>query len=121
MYAILIASAFHLPQCIFLNHLIGTINNFVEVIIDLLSSAVICKFIEDQGDMKSCTIAYGPGEACDNLSNHSLSSDSTVISDSVVISLPVLSQSRGMEYCYVVTASNGSFTAMVKGTFSTGN
>ena len=93
------------------------------MVIDLLLSAVICKFIEDHGNnMKSCTIAYGPGEACDNLiSNHSLITDSTVTFDSVVINLPVLSQSRGMEYCYVVTASNGSFTAMVKGTFSTGN
>ena len=92
------------------------------MIIDLLSSAVICKFIEDQDDnMKSCTIAYGPGEACDNLAGHGLASDTTVKSESVVINLPVLSQNSGMEYCYVVTASNGSFTAMVKGTFSTGN
>ena len=125
--AINFESSFHLLIIIssVLYFLIGTVNNFVQVIIDLLSSAVICKFTEDQGNnIKSCTIiAYGPGEACDNLSSltHGLASDTTVSSDSVVINLPVLSQSSVMEYCYVVTASNDSFTAMVKGTFSTGN
>lgn len=70
--------------------------------------------------MKSCSIAYGPTETCDNTVNHSRISNSTVTSDSVVINLPVLSESIGMEYCYVATASNGTFTAIVKGTFSTG-
>ena len=86
--------------------------------VDLLSAAAVCQFIDDQGKyMKSCSIAYGPAETCDH---HSHISNATVTSDSVVINLLVLSESIGMEYCYVATASNGTFTAMVKGTFSTG-
>ena len=91
------------------------------MIVDLLSSAVICKFINQQNNnVKSCTIAYGPGETCSNLSNHGLSSRTTVTPDSVVINLPELSQTDGILYCYLVTASNDSFTAVVEGMFSTG-
>ena len=101
---------------------LGTTNNFVRVIIDLLSAVVVCKFIEDQGNnMKPCSIAYEPIEMCDDLSvNHNLITNATVTSNSVSLNLPILSESIGKEYCYVVTASNGSFTAMVKGTFTTG-
>ena len=90
--------------------------------VDLLSATIVCQFIDDQGkNMKSCSIAYGPTtEECDNMAIHSHVSNTTSTSDSVVINLPVLSESIGMEYCYVATASNGTFTAMVKGTFSTG-
>ena len=104
--------------------LLGTTNNFIRVIIDLLSAAVVCQFIEDQGNnnCKSCSIAYGPVETCNNVSgNHTLISNTTVTSNSVVINLPILSENIGMLYCYVATASNGTFTAMVKGTFSTGD
>ena len=90
--------------------------------VDLLSAAIICQFIDDQGkNMKSCSIAYGPTtEECDNMAIHSRVSNTTFTSDSVVIHLPVLLDSIGMEYCYIATASNGTFTAMMKGTFSTG-
>ena len=105
----------------FLSLILGTVNNFVQVTVDLLSSAIVCQFIDDQGEnVKSCSIAYGPTEMCDNMVIHSSISNTTVTSDSVVINLPVLSKSIGMEYCYVATASNGTFIAMVKGTFSTG-
>lgn len=73
--------------------------------------------------MKSCSIAYGSAdysEMCDDMVIHSRIGNTTVISDSVVISLPVLSESIGIEYCYVATVSNGTFTAIAKGTFSTG-
>lgn len=104
--------------------LLGTTNNFVQVIIDLLSAAVICQFIEDQGsNIKSCSIAYEPVDTCDNLCvnlSASLIRNTTVASDSVVMNLPVLSESVVKEYCYVATASNGTLTAMVKGSFSTG-
>ena len=100
---------------------VGKSNNFVQVIVDLSSSSVICKFINQEANhLKSCTITYGPGENCDNLSNHGLRSDTTSTSDSVVIHLPGLAQARGMVYCYTITASNGTFTAMVMGAFSTG-
>ena len=102
---------------------LGTTNSFVQVIIiDLLSAAIVCKFIEDQGNnVKSCSIAYEPVEMCDNLSvNHSLITNATVTSNSVILNLAILSESIGKEYCYVVTATNGSFTAMVKGIFTTG-
>ena len=72
--------------------------------------------------MKSCSIAYAPTEMCDNVGIHSRHiSNTTVTLDTVTLSLPVLSESIGKEYCYVVTASNGTFTATVKGKFNTGN
>jgi hypothetical protein len=101
---------------------LGTTNNFVQVTIDLLSAAIVCQFIDDHGkNVKSCSIAYGPADAeCDNMVGHSHISNTMITLDSVVINLPVLSESIGMEYCYIATASNGTFTAIVKGTFSTG-
>ena len=100
---------------------IGRDNNFIEVIVDLQSSAIICKFINRQpNNLKLCSVVYGSGDTCDNLSNYGLGSDTTFTSESVIIHLPVLSQSTRMIYCYVVTASNDTFTAMFTGTFSTG-
>ena len=94
--------------------------------VDLLSAALSCRFTDDLGNnVKSCSIGYSPiaTEMCDNtdILGKNIISNTTATSDSVVvISLPVLSKSTGEEYCYVATASNGTFTAMVKGTFSTG-
>ena len=95
--------------------------------VDLLSAAIFCQFIDYQGNnVKSCSIGYAPIaiEMCDNMviHGHNVISNTTATLDSdvVVISLPVLSESTGEEYCYVATASNSTFTAMVKGTFSTG-
>ena len=89
---------------------------------DLLSAASICQFNEDQGEnVKSCSIAYAPMEMCDNVDIYNRHiSNTTVTLDIVILSLPVLSESIGKEYCYVATVSNGTFTAMIKGTFSTG-
>ena len=106
---------------------LGMTNNFVRVRADLLSAAVSCEFIDDDqsNNIKSCSIVYGPVENCNRLQfpiNHShvMLGNTTATSDSVVINLPVLSESIGKEYCYIVTANNGTFMAIVKGTFSTG-
>ena len=107
---------------------LGMTNNFVQVRADLLSAAFFCEFIDNNdqsNNLKSCSIAYGPVENCNRLQfpiNHShvMLGNTTAVSDSVVINLPVLSESIGKEYCYIVTASNGTFMAIVKGTFSTG-
>ena len=107
---------------------LGMTNNFVRVRADLLLATIVCEFIDNDdqsNNLKSCSIAYGPVENCNRLQlpiNHShiMLGNTTAASDSVVINLPVLSESIGKEYCYIVTASNGTFTAFVKGTFSTG-
>ena len=90
---------------------------------DLLSAASVCQFNEDQGEnVKSCSIAYAPMEMCDNVDTYSRRiSNTTVTLDTVILILPVLSESIGKEYCYVATVSSGTFTATVKGTFNTGN
>ena len=41
------------------------------------------------------------------------------LSNSVTIGLP-LEQDTEQDYCFSVTASNGTFTAIVEGTFKTG-
>ena len=101
-------------SCLFL----GTTNNFVDVIVDLPLSAFVCKFSDHEANTpKTCTVSYGPGESCDDLSR---SGQAAATSESVLVHLPALAQDSGSRYCYVVTASNGSFTAKVTGTFNTG-
>ena len=44
-------------------------------------------------------------------------------SDSVIIGLPFVNGLRSdrQSYCFVVNATNGTYTAMIRGTFNTGN
>lgn len=96
-------------------------NQFVNVEFDLLSSSVHCIFEQQTliGTDKSCSMVYGPGERCTNLSLSSRSQSTT--SHFVVIDYHLFSPPQNESvYCYVLTAFDGTLSASIEGTFSTG-
>lgn len=96
-------------------------NRFVNAEFDLLSSSVHCVFEQQTliSTEKSCSIVYGPGEQCTNLSQSSRNESSTTNSVIIDYQLPSPPQ-RESVYCYVLTAYYGTFSASIEGTFSTG-
>ena len=99
-----------------LSTFIGGINHFVRVDVVLTAKIVVCVFFNQQSNReKLCSIEYGPvGGDCRTSSQASRS-----LSNSVTVGLP-LEQDTEQDYCFSVTASNGTFTAIVEGTFKTG-
>ena len=98
--------------------------------IDLMSAAVVCTFINQQANdlsstTKTCSIVYNQSETCevdDMLRLSPIRQIAQDTSDNVKIGLPFVNRlhgSRGM-YCFVVNATNGTHTAMIRGTFDTG-
>lgn len=66
-----------------------------------------------------CSIMFGPDESCNNLPYRSQSSPTTL--STAIIDLITFPQLLNEDvYCFIVTASDDTFIAMVKGTFSTG-
>ena len=99
----------------------GSRNQFVNVEFDLLSTSVHCVFKQQTSSTeKSCSIVYGPGEQCTNLSQSSSSRPNGL--NSVVIDYPALPLPQNESvYCFVLTAYDGTFSASIEGTFTTGN
>ena len=86
---------------------------------DLLLSSVQCTFMQPSRNEKSCSIAYGPGEQCTNLSQTSERRERTL--NSVVIDYLVLPYLQNeSKFCSIVTASDGSLVARVERIFNTG-
>ena len=103
-------------------------NEFVTVTIDLMSAAVICNFQQSTSSSatKTCSIVYNQSETCevdDTLRLSQVRQIAQDTSDSVTIGLPFVSRLSGarQSYCFVVNATNGTYTAMIRGTFNTGN
>ena len=96
-------------------------NEVVNVEFDLLSSSVHCIFNKQTptGTDKSCSMDYGPGEMCTNLSLSSRSQSTTSNLVNIDYHLLPPPQSESV-YCYVLTAFDGTFSASIEGTFSTG-
>lgn len=78
--------------------------------------SVVCTFLNEKGVReKICSIFYGLlGSNCSSFSQASQS-----FSDTVTIGLP-LAEDEEREYCFTVTARNGTFTTILKGMFKTG-
>ena len=81
------------------------------------SYSVVCTFLnQNNGVEKTCSITYGPvGGNCKTFKQTS----QTLANDIVIVGLPL--EEIEQEYCFSVRASNGSFTAIVEGTFKNGN
>lgn len=79
---------------------------------DVIHSRVVCTFLTNSQHLKSCSLTYGEEDPCNDYSQTSWST-----SNVVTIGLPTLTQSL---YCYTLTASNGTYTVITKGTFVTG-
>lgn len=94
------------------------VNRFVDVDVKQSSYRVTCTFLYPKLsniNKNYCSILYGQlGGNC-----RTLSQASSKLSDIVTIGLP-LEEDLEMEYCFSVTASNGTFTAIVEGTFKVG-
>ena len=96
-----------------------TTNKFVEV--SQNSSSVVCMFKNWQnGSNSTCTIEYGTYNGCDD-NTHSIHilyiKTSSSNSDIVEIDVTDSPELPPTTYCFIVTATNGNFTAKVKGSF----
>ena len=96
-------------------------NTFISVVFDTVTNSIVCNFkFQTQNtrssNKKLCRIDYGPeGERCSSYSQTSQS-----ILDMVRIGLP-LQLSPTVQYCFTVTGSNSTHTAIVEGTFTPGH
>ena len=98
-----------------------TTNGFVNVTAFRNSSTIVCKFLNWQnGSNSTCTLhAYGSQNGCHSDENkhstHNIPHMKTSSSDShtVILDIADIDFQPSNVYCFVVTASNGSFTAEV--------
>lgn len=96
-------------------------NSYITVVIDNLSStSVTCKFLNIQtSSIKSCSIQYGPNTTCENLPYSSQVEQFT--NNTIDVILPPFPQfQKKTLFCFALTANNGKFTVVVKGTFHAG-
>ena len=98
----------------------GSTNQFVDVTFNPVTKTVTCFFLNlEEGTKKFCSIVYSVFS--ERLRCRKLQQNSTSLTDEVVMSLvPAHDQNDAPieYYCFTVTASNGTFTAVVEGSFS---
>ena len=100
-------------------NLIDTINKFFNVTFDLSSGAAICTFLNQrESTTKTCTLVYNQSESC-QLDTPDMSQTAQSASNVVRVSFPLISESTE-QHCFVVSASNGTYRAIIKGTLNTG-
>ena len=77
---------------------------------------VVCTFLKEQiSTNKTCVIVYGlVGSNC------STSSQRSGTSRNSTMTIYLLLENKSNKYCFSVTANNGTFQAIVEGTFKTG-
>lgn len=93
-------------------------NVYLDIVIDTSSAYIACKFInQSRTGIKSCEVTYGPGKSCQNLS---ISSYNTYNAFSTVfVEIPTI-MNEDRYFCFIVTASNDSFTVKVEELITTG-
>ena len=71
--------------------------------------------------MKTCTIMYNQSESC-QLDNLVMSQTAKTASNTVRVRFPFVNNLRDSTelHCFVVSASNGTYRAIVQGTLNTG-
>lgn len=99
------------------NIISGNSSLFVNMTVDTELSIFICHFLKQSNTSeKSCSIRYGPGESCNNLS-----STSQMNSTGNYLSLKLSLQPHvQLIYCFSVSARNGTNEIVTKGVFSAG-
>ena len=95
------------------------IDHFVDVSVDLASKTVTCLFHQQTESSENyCSIVYGPSrENCKPQNQRKIANRSTSGSN-IVLVFPTNDSEHFQpqeEYCFIVTASNGSFTAQIEG------
>ena len=90
------------------------INHFLAVEFDSSASTITCVFLNQQDNSgKSCSVVYGLCGENPHLSNQGVP---TSTSNSIILQLQFENQTE-TDFCYSVTASNGTFSAIVVGRF----
>ena len=75
---------------------------------------LVCTFLgqNDETSMVSCSVVYGP-YGCEQQTSMTTQLQGT--SSSNTVSIDILTIQEASEYCYVVNASNGTFSVLIKG------
>ena len=90
----------------------GCINQFVQVDYDAFASTLSCTFLKRQNSVKLCYVQYGP---CGQ--DLTMTDEGTTTFDVVPLNISVLS-GADETFCYIVMATNGSYTVLVEGSIS---
>lgn len=101
--------------------LLGISEYFVNVTVEIASSAVICVFHGlRKNHFKTCSVIYGTNKTCglNSLLSTCGKQSAKNVSNIVIVGLPLLQNDA--VYHYVVTASNGTYRALIQGKFSKG-
>lgn len=94
-------------------------NGFVETQFNSDTTSIICTFVNQQENLntqKFCSIQYGPGESCHNLSK---TSQRNSTDNKIVLRLSI-QHPEELTYCFSVTAGNGTHTVGIKEVFNVG-
>ena len=100
--------------------ILGSTNSLVQVEFDALLSSAQCIFMQPTRNEKSCSIVYGPGEDCSNLSLSSESGITTLNYVTIIEGLLIPQLQSGSKVCWMVTASDGPHIARVEGILTAG-
>ena len=94
------------------------IKEFVNIEFNQTASSIECSFHSQQeSTFKSCSVAFGLGEDCRNLSQSSSVNSTT--NNLVIVNLNIEQDSNDIElYCFHVTVTNGSLTVVTRKVFN---
>jgi hypothetical protein len=95
-----------------------SINEFVKIEFDALLPSIRCVFQQPRESEKLCSIIYGPGQQCTDLSLTSEGRDNNL--DSAVVVIDNLHLQNESLFCSIVTASDGTWTASIEKIFHMG-
>jgi glycopeptide antibiotics resistance protein len=91
----------------------------VDISVDLASKMVTCFFHQQtENGEKYCSIEYGPSRENCKSHNWIKFTTNTSTSGNVVLLIPLNDSEQFQpreEYCFTVTASNGTFTVLIEG------
>ena len=111
-------------KCLILFLFIDVNNSFVKVTIDSMPPVVTCAFLNQQGSsIKSCSVAYTISETCvigDMLLLPQMKQIAQSVSNTVTVGFPISHTFNNHSGCFIATATNSTFTAMIQGSFNTG-
>ena len=95
-------------------HAIGQINQYVNITFQS-ANRILCTFLDQQRGQNtmSCDVTYGP---CRQEPTEIARGTITTTANTVNIAI----NPQTSEYCYVVNASNGTFTVLIEGQITTG-
>jgi hypothetical protein len=99
-----------------LDYLLGNTNQYVHVTAESTDSGTItCTFLNQQDvqTTRSCRVLYG--QCAEQLA---MSKSSIIYTRDYSITVPLDIESDVQDYCYATIASNGTFSVLVEGSFS---